>query len=368
MAKINLKNISKHYGQVIAVRDVTLDIRDGEIFGLLGPSGCGKSTILKMICGLEDVTEGVIRIDDMVVNHLPPKDHNVSMVFQNPALFPHMSVFGNIEFPLKVKGVRREARKQKVHAIAEKLRIRDLLKRYPHELSGGEKQRVALGSALVTDPHTLLLDEQFSNLDAKLREELCREMKDLLSTLNAVVIYVTHDQQEAMLMCDRIAVMSPGLVEQVGNPTFIYHHPCTRFVAEFIGSPCINMFTSTIVPHDRGYGFTFGETVIPILVSGIQEYIHRRVVIGIRPEDIVILDDIERGHALTCVDKVQPMGHETFLTLFVAHQKLIARITGFHPVRVGDTVTIRLNIEHVHFFNEAGECLASTTKPQKLKE
>ncbi|BAA29847.1 ABC transporter ATP-binding protein [Pyrococcus horikoshii] len=286
MARVLLKNVTKVFGDVVAVNKLNLEVKDGEFMVLLGPSGCGKSTTLRLIAGLETPTEGEIWIGDKLVNDIDPTKRNVAMVFQNYALYPHMTVFGNIEFPLKMAGVPKSERIKKVKEIADFLGIGDLLNRKPSELSGGQQQRVALARALVREPEVFLLDEPLSNLDAKIRTQMRFELKKLLSyDLKITTIYVTHDQVEAMTMADRIAVMNKGVIQQVGTPDEIFYKPKNTFVATFVGSPQMNLIEGEIIKKDGKVIFDCGEFSLR-LPEDLN--IEGRVILGFRPQHVEV--------------------------------------------------------------------------------
>src|SRR5262245_4455345 len=250
MARVEILEVTKRYRNVLAVDNVTLDVRDQEFLVLLGPSGCGKSTLLKMVAGLEEISEGEIYIDDRLVNYVAPKDRDVAMVFQNYALYPHMTVFENLSFPLRMAGEKKEAIRQKVGEVARILALDALLERRPEQLSGGQRQRVALGRAIIRQPKVFLMDEPLSNLDALLRVQTREELLRLHKRVEGTIIYVTHDQVEAMTMGDRVVVMRDGVVHQVGEPQMVYDHPANTFVATFIGSPAMSMFRGQVQVED----------------------------------------------------------------------------------------------------------------------
>src|SRR5262250_3633699 len=291
MAQVVLKDLNKKYDEVHAVKDVNLTIRDKEFMVLVGPSGCGKTTTLRMVAGLEEITAGEIAIGDRVVNDLPPKDRDIAMVFQNYALYPHMSVYDNMAFGLKMRKFPKPEIAKRVQDAAEILGIHDLLKRKPRQLSGGQRQRVAVGRAIVRHPQVFLFDEPLSNLDAKLRVQMRVELKKLHNRLNTTAVYVTHDQVEAMTLGDRVVVMRGGLVQQVGEPLELYNTPVNRFVAGFIGSPAMN-FASVHVTNGTS-GLRAGNTGLAIDVpaeisSRLAPYAGRDVIMGVRPEDLEV--------------------------------------------------------------------------------
>lgn len=285
MADITFKNITKDFGSVQVIKDLNLNVRDGEFFTFVGPSGCGKSTLLNMIAGLEDVTTGKIMFDGSGVNHLSPKDRDVAMVFQSYALYPHMTVYDNIAFPLKMKKEKKDTLNTEVHRVASLIGLEDLLKRKPRELSGGQRQRVALGRAIIRKPKVFLMDEPLSNLDARLRVEMRAELKKLHHELRVTTIYVTHDQAEAMSLSDRIAVLHNGSIQQCGTPQEIYLRPDTIMVAGFIGSPSMNFLHASLQKRSPLEINCNGMIISPVL-ERVPEY--TSLIVGIRPDEVVI--------------------------------------------------------------------------------
>src|SRR5207244_1828068 len=291
MAQVMMKDLNKKYDEVHAVKDVNLHIRDKEFIVLVGPSGCGKSTTLRMVAGLEEITAGEITIGDRVVNDLPPKDRDIAMVFQNYALYPHMSAYDNMGFALKMRGVPKAEIDRRVTAAARVLGLSEALRKKPRTLSGGQRQRVAMGRAIVREPQAFLMDEPLSNLDAKLRVEMRAEIARIQRDLDVTTIYVTHDQTEAMTMGDRVAVMRRGLLQQVDVPQRLYEHPANLFVAEFIGSPAMNLVEAELAATDGGLVARFGEHALRIgrrvldARPALAGYAGRRALLGIRPED-----------------------------------------------------------------------------------
>src|SRR6185436_15369208 len=281
MASVQLKDVRKSFGRVEVVHGVNISIDDGEFVVLVGPSGCGKSTLLRMVAGLEEISSGEIRIGANVVNNIPPKARDIAMVFQNYALYPHMTVYDNMAFSMKLAGRGKEETQARVDKAAKILGLTEYLERFPRQLSGGQRQRVAMGRAIVRDPQVFLFDEPLSNLDAKLRVQMRTEIKELHQRLKTTSIYVTHDQIEAMTMADKIVVMNAGRVEQIGSPLELYDHPANLFVAGFIGSPAMNFLTGKLVSHGSGRGVQIApDCVLPAPVSGGSE--GREVVIGVR--------------------------------------------------------------------------------------
>lgn len=337
MANVTLKNICKDYDKGNrAVTDVTIEIKDKEFVVLVGPSGCGKSTTLRMIAGLEEITSGELLIDGKIMNSIPPKDRDIAMVFQNYALYPHMSVFDNISFGLKIRKFPKEEITKRVNEAAKILGLEDYLKRKPKELSGGQRQRVALGRAIVRQPKVFLFDEPLSNLDAKLRVQMRTEIAKLHKKLDATIIYVTHDQIEAMTMGDRIVVMNKGVVQQVAPPIELYQKPVNKFVAGFIGSPAMN-FISGIISKNEKLLFTSDKGLLVFEIhasdeSRLSNYVGKKTWIGIRPEDIYHssannIDTSDFAKINVKIDLVEPMGNETFVYFSLDDILITARIS-----------------------------------------
>ncbi len=363
MVEVRLINLTKRFGKVVAVDHVNLDIRDGEFMVLLGPSGCGKTTTLRCIAGLEIPDEGRVYFGDEDVTYLPPKDRNVSMVFQSYAVWPHMSVFDNIAFPLKIKKYPESEIKQRVRWAAELLRIEDLLDRYPHQLSGGQRQRVAVARAIVVEPRVLLMDEPLSNLDALLRVMMRSELKKLQRRIMVTTIYVTHDQVEAMTMADRIAVMNEGKIMQVGTPEEIYNRPANLFVAGFIGSPRMNFFDVTVEEKDGQIVLDAGDYTVPLLPGQselVRDYVSKTVTAGIRPEHIYVV-----GHAIPSdaktheidgiVDFVEPLGSDTIIHVKIGSQMLLVKVPGSYKAEIGGEIRIALDLRQLHVFDKDTE-------------
>jgi len=370
MAGLNLKHIYKKYpGGVTAVSDFCLDIKDKEFIIFVGPSGCGKSTTLRMIAGLEEITEGELFIGDRLVNDVAPKDRDIAMVFQNYALYPHMSVFDNMAFGLKLRKVPKEEIKRKVEEAARILDITHLLDRKPKALSGGQKQRVALGRAIVRDPKVFLLDEPLSNLDAKLRAAMRTELTKLHKRLGTTFIYVTHDQVEAMTMASRIVVMKDGLIQQVDTPQNLYDYPCNIFVAGFIGTPQMNFINAKLVKNkndDNVYVEFAGNSIkLPADKAkndDLQEYIGKEVIAGLRPECIhdepMYLSSMADSVIECDVDVTELMGNEIFLYLSADEEKeqnLTARVSSRSTARAGDKIKVALDISRLHIFDKDTE-------------
>ncbi|MCL2367070.1 MAG: sn-glycerol-3-phosphate ABC transporter ATP-binding protein UgpC [Oscillospiraceae bacterium] len=363
MAGISLKNIVKVYAEgITAVHDFSLDIEDKEFIILVGPSGCGKSTTLRMIAGLEDITGGELYIGDRLVNGVKPKDRDIAMVFQNYALYPHMSVYKNMAFALKLKEEPKDVIKEKVINAAKSLHIEHLLDRKPKHLSGGQCQRAALGRAMVRNPAVFLLDEPLSNLDANLRTSMRTEISKLHKKLQTTFIYVTHDQVEAMTMADRIVVMKDGYIQQVDTPQNIYNNPINLFVAGFMGTPQMNFFNATVQKTGDGYAARFGETMIPILREIVPpdqmiKYLDKEVTIGIRPEKLYVQDtlsDSDRSSTTTLdvsVDVVELMGAEVFLFVSCNNTSLTAKVLPHESPKVGASAKLALDHTSVHLFD-----------------
>ncbi|MBR2500369.1 MAG: sn-glycerol-3-phosphate ABC transporter ATP-binding protein UgpC [Clostridia bacterium] len=366
MASVNLKGVYKKYaGGVTAVSDFNLDIADKEFIVLVGPSGCGKSTTLRMIAGLEEISEGEVLIDDKVVNEVAPKDRDIAMVFQNYALYPHMSVFDNMAFGLKLKKMPKDEIKKRVEEAARILDISHLLDRKPKALSGGQRQRVALGRAIVREPKVFLMDEPLSNLDAKLRGQMRAEISKLHNRLATTFIYVTHDQVEAMTMGTRIVVMKDGFIQQIDTPQALYDCPVNMFVAGFIGSPPMNFIDAEIVKGGTyGYSVKVGEDVLELPEGQIkkfnaEEYVGKKVVFGIRPEDIHDIPeelDVTPNCVLNArVEIGELMGAETHLHAVAAGTNIIARVSPKNQSKHGDEVKLYLNGNKIHLFDKETE-------------
>jgi len=371
MAAVALEHVTKVYPSgkngVTAVSDVSLEIADREFVVLVGPSGCGKSTTLRVVAGLEEVSSGLIRIGGSVVNNVAPKDRDIAMVFQNYALYPHMTVYKNMAFGLKMRRVPRDEIQRKVHGAAELLGITPLLDRKPKQLSGGERQRVAVGRAIVRQPQAFLFDEPLSNLDARLRVQMRSELKKLHRRLRITVIYVTHDQEEAMTLGDRIVVMESGVVQQSGPPLDVYSHPINRFVAGFVGTPPMNFFDGRLVTRD---GALFFETaggalqMPPGLSDRLQPYAGRQMILGARPEtlDLVAAPEgwMASGEAAQArlpmrVQVVEPLGESSDVYLQPAEGgQVVARVSSQVGVTEGSTVHVALDVSRAHVF-EPGE-------------
>src|SRR5574337_1987517 len=331
MAQVVLKDLNKKYDEVHAVKDVNLPIRDKEFMVLVGPSGCGKTTTLRMVAGLEEITSGEIAIGDRVVNDLPPKDRDIAMVFQNYALYPHMSVYDNMAFGLKMRKFPKPEIQKRVQDAAEILGIQELLKRKPRQLSGGQRQRVAVGRAIVRHPEVFLFDEPLSNLDAKLRVQMRVELKRLHDRLRSTVIYVTHDQVEAMTLGDRVVVMKDGNIQQIGEPLEVYSQPRNKFVAGFIGSPAMNFIDAAITEAPGEFYAEAAGIRVPVPAERsrrLASYKAQKVTLGIRPEDLREANPGNPGKVSfeTVVEVVEPLGSEILLDVRVGQQLLVARV------------------------------------------
>jgi multiple sugar transport system ATP-binding protein len=357
MAQVTLKDVTKRYGAVEAVRAVSLTIPDQELVVLVGPSGCGKSTTLRMIAGLEEISEGEICIGERVVNDVAPKDRDIAMVFQSYALYPHMSVRKNLEFGLKMRGTPRAEVEKRVSDAAQVLGIEELLDRKPKQLSGGQRQRVAMGRAIVRRPAVFLFDEPLSNLDAALRVQMRTEISRLHSRLKTTTVYVTHDQVEAMTLADRIVVMRDGEVQQVGPPLDLYHKPANRFVAGFIGTPSMNFVEGQVNAAEGKLTFAAGGITLP-LPQGLKRPElsgGRQVVLGVRPPDLALANGTSGSPLLARVEVREPMGSEVFLYLDSPWGALVARVESSSQVREGDQVKLELTPERIYLFDGDSE-------------
>jgi len=362
MSSVTYDHVTKRFDEVVAVDDLDLTIKDKEFLVLVGPSGCGKSTALRCLAGLETVTNGTLKIDDQVVNDVAPKDRDIAMVFQSYALYPHMSVYDNMAFGLKLRKYEKDLIEERVQDAAEILGITVLLDRKPRQLSGGQRQRVALGRAIVRDPKVFLLDEPLSNLDAKLRVQTRAEITKLHKRLATTFIYVTHDQVEAMTMADRIAVLNHGELQQVDTPQKLYDYPDNLFVAGFIGSPAMNFFNAVlreegddIIVDAEAFNVKIPEERKPAL----QDHIGKPVVFGLRPEDIhdpnyapprIISQEVEAN-----VDVTELMGNEIFLYLISGDHEYVARVDPRTDYKMGDKVKMAFNMDNMHIFDKETE-------------
>jgi multiple sugar transport system ATP-binding protein len=353
MAEVILDSVIKFYGSVLAVDHISLAVHDGEFVTFVGPSGCGKTTTLNMIAGLVEIDGGSIKIGQRVVNDLDPKDRDIAMVFQNYALYPHKTVYGNLEFPLRMRGMDKVERDKRVRRAADILGIVPLLDRRPRQLSGGQQQRVALGRAIVRDPAVFLMDEPLSNLDAKLRVHMRAELKHLQEELKATVIYVTHDQLEAMTMSDRVAVMNQGKLQQYATPDEVFHHPANTFVAGFMGSPPMNLIPTNIVQENDtcnlvGDGFRFTPDSQQIQ-SVLRHAPNHKLILGIRHTGIPLLTS---GGIPAQVYTVEPTGDLTFVHVRVGEQLITASTDQMNVnMRMGDSIGIQFSEKHLHLFD-----------------
>ena len=355
MATVQLDSVNKVYDNGFhAIHDLSLDIRDSEFLVLVGPSGCGKSTALRMVAGLETITGGELRIGDRMVNDVEPKDRDIAMVFQNYALYPHMSVYDNIGFALKLAKVPKEEIDQRVRKAAEILELTANLERKPGQLSGGQRQRVAMGRAIVRQPAAFLMDEPLSNLDAKLRVQTRAEIARLHQRLGTTTVYVTHDQVEAMTMGERIAVMSEARLQQVGSPQDLYDNPDNRFVAGFIGSPSMN-FLEVDVTRDGSEARLKGDGIdIPLpdrYRPGFSKFSGSKLVVGVRPEHLDVETPDPSGKLSGNADVVEYLGNEELIHLQVGGSDIVALIGSEHRVRPGDDLTLKVGLEKVHLFD-----------------
>ncbi|RLF08685.1 MAG: sugar ABC transporter ATP-binding protein [Thermoprotei archaeon] len=357
MVEVRMENLVKRFGKVVAVDHVNLTIKNGEFVVLLGPSGCGKTTTLRLISGLELPDEGKIYFDNRDVTYLPPKERNISMVFQSYAVWPHMTVYDNIAFPMKIKKIDEKEIDRRVKWAAELLQIKELLNRYPHQLSGGQKQRVAVARAIVIEPSVLLMDEPLSNLDALLRMLMRSELKKLQKQLKVTTIYVTHDQVEAMVMADRVAVMNRGRIMQVGTTDEIYNKPANLFVAGFIGSPRMNFFEASV--SDSTLETSSFKLTLPEEFKRVLEK-QETVIVGIRPEDIY---PVERGippgvktiELEGKVDFIEPLGSDTIIHLKIGEILLLIKVPGSFLVEYGRKLKIALDLNKLHIFDKKTE-------------
>lgn len=367
MAKLTLKNVWKRYGKVEAVLDLSLDCKDKEFFSLLGPSGCGKSSTLRMIAGLEEISQGEILIDDQVVNEVEPKDRDIAMVFETYALYPHKKVFANMAFPLRVgKQKYSEAEiKQRVEKAAEILEITDFLDRYPKQLSGGQRQRVAIGRAIVREPRIFLLDEPISHLDAKLRTHMRGELKLLQRNLGTTMIYVTHDQMEAMSMADRIAIMNYGVLQQVGTPDEIFNHPVNQFVAGFVGDPPMNFIDCDLEVSGEKWQLVNESFRMTLPAEMIDRYKKnngndasqsKEMVLGVRPENFIVSNK-KGGEESFPADVLvtEPLGEEMIVDIKIPNNKLKLKTSVDKDIKADDKIWLDPMKNKMHLFNRKTE-------------
>ncbi len=362
MAEVKLQNVSKVYeNNVVAVKDISFTVEDKEFVVLVGPSGCGKTTTLRMIAGLEEISKGELYIDGKLMNDVPAKDRDIAMVFQNYALYPHMTVFENMAFGLKIRKYPKNEIKKRVEEAAKILGIDHLLNRKPKQLSGGQRQRVAVGRAIVRKPKVFLFDEPLSNLDAKLRVQMRTEISKLHQKLEATMIYVTHDQTEAMTMGDRIVVMKDGIVQQIDTPLNLYNRPINKFVAGFIGSPAMNFIPGKIIRYN-GLRFVSDKNQFSFLINENQNtfdnYIDKKIIVGIRPEDFIPASMMQNDNLeeINCeVDVVEPMGNESFVYFQIDEIQIVARISSSIIIKPGQKFSFSYNPAKIHLFDGESE-------------
>lgn len=365
MAEIRFENVSKIYqNKVKAVKDINLDIKDKEFMVLVGPSGCGKSTVLRMIAGLEEISEGNLYIDNKRVNDLPPKDRDIAIVFQNYALYPHMTAYENLAFGLKIKKMDKKSIKERVMSAARILEIEELLGRKPKAMSGGQNQRVAIGRAIVRDPKAFLFDEPLSNLDANLRVQMRIEIAKLHKRLDTTVVYVTHDQVEAMTLGDRIVLIDKGMIQQIDTPSNLYLNPANLFVASFIGTPPMNLIQGKLLNRDNGSLFIDNSQIFKVnlpLDHRLINYIGKEVVLGIRSEDIYNqINENEKDFAvINCQVKfIEKLGHEIYAYIQLKDQQLISRLKPDAEITKGSMTNFYFDISKMYFFDKlTGVCL-----------
>lgn len=358
MAHVSLQNVVKSYGNKFkVVKGINLEIKDKEFVVLIGPSGCGKTTTLRMIAGLETISSGEISIGDTVVNDLPARERDIAMVFQNYSLYPHLTVFENIAFGLRVRKHKKDDIEQRVAKAASILGIEDYLQRKPKELSGGQRQRVAMGRAIVRDPQVFLFDEPLSNLDAKLRTQMRTEIKRIHQSVHATTIYVTHDQVEAMTLADRIVMMNHGEIEQIGTPDDLYHRPASRFVAGFIGSPQMNFFEGTLVSAQGGLGVDLGAGILLKIPQASQSryeaHVNKKVVFGIRPENLELVPQAQ-GSSSTIVaelEVIEPLGADTLVYFRLGGALSCVRVEPNTALKAGEIVHFAPDMSKMHLFD-----------------
>jgi len=357
MAQVVFRDVWKIFpGDVAAVRAASFEIEDGEFMVVVGPSGCGKSTTLRMVAGLEEVTRGEISIDGRVVNDVAPKDRDIAMVFQNYALYPHMSVYDNMAFGLRMRKYAKPEIDARVREAAGILGLTEYLQRKPKALSGGQRQRVAVGRAIVRKPKVFLFDEPLSNLDAKLRVQMRAEISRLHQQLGATMLYVTHDQVEAMTMGTRITIMKDGDIRQIDDPLTLYREPKDRFVAEFIGSPAMNLFDGIL--RTEGEGAVFDAGSFSVRLGPSSGPWSGKIALGVRPENLAFADGGGDGVLEVQVELVEPLGSEIYVHGRVGDRPVVARVGPDHPVRVGDRVRLAIDLSRIHFFDgESGAAL-----------
>jgi multiple sugar transport system ATP-binding protein len=353
LSRISLRHLTKKFGQVTAVDNVDLEVKDSEFVVLLGPSGCGKTTTLRLIAGLESPTEGEIRIDDKLVNDVPPQKRDLAMVFQSYALYPHMTIYNNIGIPLKIRGIEKGEMNKRVQEVSKLLGIENLLERKPGQLSGGQRQRVALGRAIIREPKAFLMDEPLSNLDAKLRLYMRVELKKLQKDIGITTIYVTHDQAEAMTMADTVALMNFGKIQQLSAPSELYHRPNNLFVASFIGSPPMNFMDCSLVGEylDAGeYKLKLGKDMLDILKKGSKG---SELTLGVRPEHVhVNREKTSENDIKASVYVVEPLGSEAIVDVKIGENIVKAKENPFFKASIGEQVWIAFDGDQVHIFDK----------------
>ncbi|HEY67510.1 MAG TPA: ABC transporter ATP-binding protein [Thermoflexia bacterium] len=362
MASVTYEHVTKRFGNVVAVHDLDIHIPDKEFLVFVGPSGCGKTTSLRLLAGLEEITEGNIYIGDRLVNDVPPKDRDIAMVFQSYALYPHMSVYDNMAFGLKLRKTPKKEIDRRVHEAAKILGIEALLDRKPKQLSGGQRQRVAVGRAIVREPHVFLMDEPLSNLDAKLRVQARAEISKLHQRLGTTFIYVTHDQVEAMTMGTRIAVMKDGILQQVDSPQVLYDTPANVFVAGFIGSPAMNFFDARLIERDGKVAVDCGDFIVEVpedKAAVYRQHLGEEVIFGIRPEDThdpeYAPPGIKQALVEARVDVTELMGNEVIVYLVTEHTQFLGRFDPRTSARVGNTIHVALDMDRMHIFDKQTE-------------
>ena len=352
MANVTLKDVYKSFGKNEVIHGINCEIKSGEFVAILGPSGCGKSTALRMIAGLEAITKGEIRIDGKIVNELEPADRDIAMVFQNYALYPHMTVFKNMAYGLKIRRMPKEEIKKRVHNAAEILELTEFLDRKPRQLSGGQRQRVAMGRCIVREPKVFLFDEPLSNLDAKLRVQMRLELRNLHENLGITSIYVTHDQVEAMTLGDRLIILEDGHVQQIGSPLEVYERPATRFVAGFIGSPAMNFFEAQLSNDGLAVELA-GSDTLPLSNSGLPDLGRQEIILGIRPEHFKLTDE-GAGKMHTTVDHVETLGADTLVHGHIGGNgaSLTIRLPDIHHFKKGTALPLTFPAEKLHLFDK----------------
>jgi multiple sugar transport system ATP-binding protein len=370
MSQVTFQNVEKRYGDVVAVHDIDLEIQDGEFLSVLGPSGSGKSTVLRMVAGLEDISDGTIKIGDRVINDIHPRDRGIAMVFQNYALYPHMTVRENMSYGLRLTtDLSEDEISQRVESAAEMMGISEHLDKRPSGLSGGQQQRVATGRAIVREPEVFLMDEPLSNLDAKLKMHMRTELQRIHEELGTTTMYVTHDQEEAMTMSDRIVIIADGIIQQVGTPDEIYNEPANLFVADFIGSPAMNLFDvrldgETLVADEFEYELS-SERADRVRANATTD----GLVVGIRPEDIAIADSDGPKTIRTAIDVVEPVGSDNFLYVQLSDEECTVRAPSSFKPDHGDSIMLTFDEDDIHLFDSETDqnILAGQKQPVEQK-